>query len=80
MAGYLKLLHPDGHWTHAELREYLELALEARLRVKQQLKVLAPHEYARTAFSYIEIGTDAETFIQTQENPEGVLILWKRMS
>ncbi len=72
VAGYLKLLHPDGRWTRTELREYLELALEARLRVKQQLKVLAPHEYAKTAFSYVEIDTGREIFVQAKENPEGV--------
>ena len=72
VAGYLKLLHPDGRWTHAELRQYLELALEARLRVKQQLKILAPHEYARTAFSYIENDTEREIFVQAAEHPDGI--------
>lgn len=71
VAGYLKLLHPHGRWTQADLREYLELALEARSRVKQQLKVLAPHEYAKTAFSYIENETGREIFVQPLEQPRG---------
>ena len=72
ISGYLKLLHPDGRWTRADLREYLELALEARLRVKEQLKVLAPHEYAKTSFSYVETDTGRETFVETVERPNKV--------
>ena len=70
VSGFLKLLHPDKRWTRSELREYLELALEGRRRVKEQLKTLAPHEYGRTAFSYIDIDTERETFIATPELPE----------
>ena len=67
VSGFLKLLHPDGRWTRAQLREYLELALESRLRVKEQLKVIAPHEYAKTSFSYVESDTRRETFVGTAE-------------
>lgn len=67
IAGYLKLLHPDGDWSHGDLREYLEIALEMRMRVKQQLRVLAPHEYARTEFSYVEKDTGQEIFVQAPE-------------
>jgi predicted ATP-dependent Lon-type protease len=48
-SGLLKILHPEEAWTRAELREYLEFAIERRRRVKEQLKKLAPHDYARTA-------------------------------
>lgn len=72
ISGFLKLLHPDEKYTHADLREYLEIALEARRRVKEQLKVLAPHEYAKVSFSYVENGTDREIFIETPEKPEGI--------
>ncbi len=54
VSGLLKIIHPHGEWTLAELREYLEFALEGRRRVKEQLKKLAAHDYAKTAFSYIE--------------------------
>jgi ATP-dependent Lon protease len=72
VSGYLKLLHPGGGWSRSELREYLELALEARLRVKEQLKVLAPHEYAKTSFSYLEADTGREVFVETPEQPDTV--------
>lgn len=38
VSGLLKILHHHGEWTRAELREYLELALEGRRRIKEQLK------------------------------------------
>ncbi|MDQ4145725.1 MAG: protease Lon-related BREX system protein BrxL [Actinomycetota bacterium] len=72
LSGFLKLLHPNGRWTRAELREYLELSMEARRRVKEQLRVLAPHEYAKTSFSYIEVDTGRELFIDTPEKPEDI--------
>ena len=57
VSGLLKILHPHGRWTHGELREYLEFAMEGRRRVKEQLKKLAAHDYAKTPFSYIERDT-----------------------
>ncbi len=72
VAGYLKLLHPNGQWTHGDLREYLEIGLEMRMRVKQQLRVLAPHEYARTDFSYVEQDTGREIFVQAPERQSEV--------
>jgi len=38
VSGLIKLLHPDGRFTRDELQEYLEIALEGRRRVKEQLK------------------------------------------
>ncbi len=70
VSGLLKILHPHGEWTRAELREYLEFALEGRRRVKEQLKKLAPHDYAKTAFSYIERDTDHEYWVEVPEQPE----------
>ena len=75
LSGLLKLLHPDEGWTRADLREYLELALEGRLRVKAQLKVLAPHEYGRTSFSYVEVDTGRETFVETPEAPQEAVLI-----
>jgi ATP-dependent Lon protease len=78
VSGLLKLLHPHGEWTRAELREYLELALEGRRRVKEQLKKLAPHDYAKTAFSYSERDTGREYWVDVPENPEQVGVEIKR--
>jgi ATP-dependent Lon protease len=70
VSGLLKILHPDGQWTHGELREYLEFAMEGRRRVKEQLKKLAAHDYAKTAFSYIERDTGREVWVEVPEQPE----------
>jgi len=67
VAGFLKLLHPDFEFTRDELREYLELALEGRRRVKEQLKKMGAFEYYRTSFSYIEHETMQEYFVGVPE-------------
>ena len=72
VSGILKILHPHGEWTHGELREYLEFAMEGRRRVKEQLKKLAAHDYAKTAFSYIERDTDREVWVEVPEQPDAL--------
>lgn len=54
VAGLLKLLHPDGQYNKDELKEYLELAIEGRRRVKEQLKKRGAFEFYKTSFSYID--------------------------
>lgn len=70
VSGLLKIMHPDGHWTRHELREYLELALEGRRRVKEQLRKMAAYEFSRTEFSYIERESGRETIVGVPEQPE----------
>ena len=72
VSGLLKILHPHGEWTRAELREYLEFALEGRRRVKEQLKKLAAHDYAKTAFSYVERDTGHEYWVEVPEQPDNI--------
>jgi ATP-dependent Lon protease len=73
VSGLLKILHPHGEWSRAELREYLELALEGRRRIKEQLKKLAPLEYAKTAFSYFERDTGIEYWVEVPEQPDNAI-------
>lgn len=70
VSGLLKILHPHGEWTRSEMREYLEFAMEGRRRVKEQLKKLAAHDYAKTAFSYIERDTEREYWVELPEQPD----------
>jgi ATP-dependent Lon protease len=72
VSGLLKILHPHGEWSHGDLREYLEFALEGRRRVKEQLKKLAAHDYAKTAFSYIENDTGREVWVDVPEQPDEI--------
>ncbi|HEU4782648.1 MAG TPA: protease Lon-related BREX system protein BrxL [Ktedonobacterales bacterium] len=67
VSGLVKLLHPDREVTAHELREYLELALEGRRRVKEQLKKLGSFEYYQTSFSYFEHETMQEHFVGVPE-------------
>jgi len=67
VSGLLKLLHPNGQCEKNELNQYLELALESRRRVKEQLKRMGGIEYAKVNFSYLEKETGEETFVGCPE-------------
>lgn len=67
VAGFLKLLHPHGMFTKEQIQEYLELALEGRRRVKEQLKKMGAFEYHQTSFSYIDQETRQERFVGVPE-------------
>lgn len=70
VSALLKILHPNGEWSRAELREYLEWAMEGRRRVKEQLKKLAAHDFSKTAFTYAEIDTGREYPVGVPEQPD----------
>ncbi|CAJ1501203.1 protease Lon-related BREX system protein BrxL [[Mycobacterium] burgundiense] len=72
VSGLIKLLHPHEEWTRGELRAYLEFAMEGRRRIKEQLKKLAAHDYAKTAFSYIERDTGREYWVEVPEQPDDI--------
>lgn len=74
VSGLVKLLHPDGKYTKEELREYLELALEGRRRVKEQLKRMGGMEYRAVNFSYLDLETREEHVVGVPEEAEGTLI------
>jgi ATP-dependent Lon protease len=67
VSGMMKLLYPHGEVTKAELAELVELALEGRRRVKEQLKKMGSFEYHQTSFSYIDNETREERFIGVPE-------------
>jgi len=66
-AGLIKLIYPQGEVTRDELAELVELALEGRRRVKEQLKKLGSFEYHQTSFSYIDNATRDERFVGVPE-------------
>ncbi len=67
VSGLVKLLHPGGDPTRAEVQAYLELALEGRRRVKEQLKKMGAFEYYQTSFSYIDKDAMQEHFVGVPE-------------
>lgn len=72
--GYLKLLYPDGEFTKDEVAEVLELALEMRRRVKEQLKKLGGMEFYDVNFSYIDMEDNQEYYVSVPEQGGGKLI------
>jgi ATP-dependent Lon protease len=67
VAGLIKLIYPTGDLTKGELAEILELALEGRRRVKEQLKKMGSFEYHQTSFSYIDTETREEQYVGVPE-------------
>ncbi|MFZ5915457.1 MAG: protease Lon-related BREX system protein BrxL [Chloroflexota bacterium] len=67
VSGLVKLLHPAGDPSRDEVQEYLELALEGRRRVKEQLKKMGAFEYYQTSFSFFDTETMQETFVGVPE-------------
>jgi len=67
VSGLMKIVYPDGVVTRDELAELLELALEGRRRVKEQLKKMGSFEYYQTSFSYNLQDTGEERFVGVPE-------------
>jgi ATP-dependent Lon protease len=66
-SGLMKIIHPHGEATHEEMVQLLELAMEGRRRVKEQLKKLGSFEFHQTSFSYVIRETGEEKFIGVPE-------------
>ncbi len=67
VSGLVKLLHPGGVPSCADLEEILRLAIEGRRRVKEQLKKLGAFEYYHTSFSYTVNASGEERFVGVPE-------------
>ena len=67
VSGLLKVLHPGGECKKEEITEYVELAMEGRRRVKEQLKKRGSFEFYKTSFSYIDLESDTERSVGVPE-------------
>ena len=72
--GLLKLVYPNGEFTKEKLLEILEIALEMRRRVKEQLKKLGGMEFYDVNFSYIDNDTFEEHYVSVPEQGGSKLI------
>lgn len=72
--GYLKLMYPDGVFDKSELEEVLQISLELRRRVKEQLKKLGGMEFYDVNFSYIDLEDMSEHYVSVPEQGGGKLI------
>ena len=74
VSGLLKLLYPHEDYDKDAVRRCLEYALEARRRVKEQLKKIGGMEFYDVHFSYLDQETMEERFISVPEQGGGALI------
>ena len=72
--GLLKLVYPDGEFSKNDLEEILQIALEMRRRVKEQLKKLGGMEFYDVNFSYIDNESFEEHYVSVPEQGGGKLI------
>src|SRR6266568_1430463 len=73
-SGLLKLVHPDGQFGAEDVQWALEVALEMRRRVKEQLKRMGGLEYWQTSFTYSQKGAGVERDVTLEEQAgEGLL-------
>ncbi len=74
VGGLIKLVYPNGEYTKEELEEILQIALEMRRRVKEQLKKIGGMEFYDVNFSYIDNETFEEHYVSVPEQGGGKLI------
>lgn len=74
VGGLIKLVYPDGVFDKEELEEILQIALEMRRRVKEQLKKLGGMEFYDVNFSYLDNETFDEHYVSVPEQGGGKLI------
>lgn len=67
VSGLVKIIYPHGEMDRDQLSELVELAIEGRRRVKEQLKKLGSFEYHQSSFSYIDNETREERFVGVPE-------------
>ncbi len=67
VSGLTKLLYPHSEFSKEELAEIVDVALEGRRRVKEQLKRMGSFEYYKTSFSYIDNETREERYVGVPE-------------
>lgn len=74
IGGLVKLIYPNGKYTKDELKEILQISLEMRRRVKEQLKKLGGMEFYDVNFSYIDNEDFEEFYVSVPEQGGGKLI------
>ena len=74
VGGLVKLVYPDGDYGKEDLEEILQIALEMRRRVKEQLKKLGGMEFYDVNFSYIDNESFEEHYVSVPEQGGGKLI------
>ena len=63
ISGFIKLIYPDGEVSKDEVAEIMDISLELRRRVKEQLKKIGGMEFYDVNFSYIDNDSFDEHFV-----------------
>ena len=74
VSGLLKLLYPHEDFGKEDVRGCLEYALEARRRMKEQLKRIGGMEFFDVQLSYIDLDSQEEKVVRVQEQGGDSLI------
>jgi ATP-dependent Lon protease len=74
VGGFIKLVYPDGQYEKEDIEEIMQISLELRRRVKEQLKKLGGMEFYDVNFSYIDNEDFAEHYVSVPEQGGGKLI------
>ena len=74
VSGLVKIVYPNGEFDKEDIKEILEIALESRRRVKEQLKKIGGMEFYDVNFSYIDIEEEKEEYITVREQASNSLI------
>ena len=74
ISGFIKLLYPDGEVTKDEVREIIDISMELRRRVKEQLKKIGGMEFYDVNFSYRDNDSFEEYYVSVPEQGGGKLI------
>lgn len=67
VSGLVKLIYPHLEYSKEEFAELVDIGMEGRRRVKEQLKKMGSFEYSQTSFSYIDNETREEFFVGVPE-------------
>lgn len=74
VSGLVKIVYPHGEFDKEDIREILEIALELRRRVKEQLKKIGGMEFFDVNFSYLDISQDRTEYVTLPEQGASSLI------
>ena len=74
VSGFTKLVYPDGVYTKEDMEEIVQISLELRRRVKEQLKKIGGMEFYDVNFSYIDNDSFEERYVSVPEQSSGKLI------
>jgi len=66
-SGFIKVIYPDGKYTHEEAREIFDFSMECRKRIKDQL-IRMDETFEHVEFSYKDLHSGKTVFIETLEN------------